>query len=116
MEVTTRGRSREHRRDARSRCSTDATEAETLPNYGLQGKRRKGLDVASVEVALRSYEASDIQSLETDICALVALAERYKLSAYDVAYLWLAAELKAPLATFDRSLGEAARTHLATPA
>ena len=27
------------------------------------------------------------------------------LSAYDAAYLWLAAELKAPLATFDRKLG-----------
>ena len=76
-------------------------------------KRRKGLDVASVEAALRRYEASDIESLATDTFALAGLAERYKLSAYDAAYLWLAAELKAPLATFDRLLGEAARTHLA---
>ncbi len=42
------------------------------------------------------------------------LATRYNLSAYDAAYLWLAAKLKAPLATFDAKLGEAARAHLAS--
>ena len=36
----------------------------------------------------------------------------YGLSAYDAAYLWLAAQLKAPLATFNRKLGEAAQAHL----
>ena len=35
-----------------------------------------------------------------------------RLSAYDAAYLWLAAELKAPLATFDAKLGKAAQRHL----
>ncbi len=42
-----------------------------------------------------------------------ALALRYNLSAYDASYLWLAAELKAPLATFDEKLAAAAKTHLA---
>jgi len=77
-------------------------------------KLRKGLDIASAETALRSFERADIQLLDADASALGGLAERYQLSAYDAAYLWLAAELKAPLATFDRLLGEAARTHLAT--
>ena len=40
------------------------------------------------------------------------LALRYDLSTYDAAYLWLAAGLKAPLATLDRRLGEAAQRHL----
>ena len=43
-----------------------------------------------------------------------ALAVQYKLSAYDASYLWLAAELKAPLATFYEKLAEAAQTHLAS--
>jgi predicted nucleic acid-binding protein len=47
-----------------------------------------------------------------DPLAVFALAERYALSAYDASYLWLAAELKAPLATFDRKLGTAAQRHL----
>ncbi|HSV52244.1 MAG TPA: type II toxin-antitoxin system VapC family toxin [Burkholderiaceae bacterium] len=48
-----------------------------------------------------------------DIGEVVALARQYQLSAYDAAYLWLASELKAPLATFDARLAAAAKTHLA---
>ena len=50
----------------------------------------------------------------TDIEAQHALTLRYKLSAYDAAHLWLAAELKAPLATFDAELARAASTHLSS--
>jgi len=45
---------------------------------------------------------------------VLALALRYQLSTYDAAYLWLAAELKAPLATFDEKLATAAQAHLAS--
>ena len=41
-----------------------------------------------------------------------ALATQYRLTAYDAAYLWLAVQLNAPLATFDKKLGEAAQTCL----
>ena len=48
---------------------------------------------------------------ETDQHEQFELALRYDLSGYDAAYLWLAAELKAPLATFDKKLA-AAHAHL----
>jgi predicted nucleic acid-binding protein len=44
--------------------------------------------------------------------AQYALAMRYRLSAYDAAYLWLAGALQAPLAT-DAKLAGAARDYLA---
>jgi predicted nucleic acid-binding protein len=77
-------------------------------------KLRKGYDADAARAALTLYESADIQLVDADTAALVALAQRYRLTAYDAAYLWLAAELKAPLATFDRQLGEAARVHLST--
>ncbi|WP_147282956.1 type II toxin-antitoxin system VapC family toxin [Pseudorhodoferax soli] len=43
---------------------------------------------------------------------VLALALRYQLSACDTSYLWLASELKAPLATFDQLLVTAAGEHL----
>jgi len=64
--------------------------------------------------ALECYLSLQLQRVGVDLPETVALATRYKLSAYDAAYLWLAAALKAPLATFDLRLGEAARLHLAT--
>jgi predicted nucleic acid-binding protein len=74
-------------------------------------KSRQGL----AEVAgcgLTDYSALSLQQRPIDLPAQVALALRYDLSTYDAAYLWLAAELKAPLATLDRRLGEAAQRHL----
>ena len=44
--------------------------------------------------------------------AQVMLAERYGSSACDAACLWLAAEMKVPLATFDKKLGLAAQSRL----
>lgn len=43
------------------------------------------------------------------------LADRYRLSAYDAAYLWVAERLQAPLATFDARLARAAQQHLNSP-
>lgn len=77
-------------------------------------KLRKGLTATAAQIALRAYESADIRLLDADAAQVVELAERYRLSAYDAAYLWLAADMKAPLATFDRRLGDAARKHLAT--
>jgi predicted nucleic acid-binding protein len=77
-------------------------------------KLRRGLDPDAARRAMRLYESTDIRLLQADGPPIVDLAERYRLTAYDAAYLWVAAELKAPLATFDRRLGEAARQHMST--
>ena len=75
-------------------------------------KGRRGLPARVVEGALADYLEQQIDLADTDLLASYALARHLDLTAYDAAYLWLAAEMKAPLATFDRKLGEAARRHL----
>ncbi len=74
-------------------------------------KSRQGLAEVT-DCALTDYSALSLQQRPVDLAGQVALALRYDLSTYDAAYLWLAAELKAPLATLDRRLGEAAQRHL----
>jgi predicted nucleic acid-binding protein len=75
-------------------------------------KQRQAWPADSIEMALAGYASLEICLHRVDIAAQMALATRYVLSAYDAAYLWLAAELKAPLATFDSKLGRAALQHL----
>ena len=62
-----------------------------------------------VEAALMEIQLHPINAP-----AVTALAMQYQLSAYDAAYLWLAADLKCPLATFDDKLTVAAKTHLSS--
>lgn len=57
--------------------------------------------------------ALDVALHEVDVAQAIGLAQRHQLSVYDASYLWLAAELKCPLATFDEVLAQAARVHLA---
>jgi predicted nucleic acid-binding protein len=77
-------------------------------------KQKQGWPSEAIELALAGQSQLDIALHRTDIEAQHALAVRYKLSAYDAAYLWLAAELKAPLATFDEKLAKAASAHLSS--
>ena len=76
-------------------------------------KQRQGWDAESIALVLANYSSLNMALHPTDIAAQHDLAVRYALSAYDAAYLWLAAGLKAPLATFDKKLATAAKTHLA---
>lgn len=77
-------------------------------------KQRQNWSRESIAGALDDYSQYQIELRDTDASAQFALALRYKLSAYDAAYLWLAADLKAPLATFDEKLALAAKAHLAS--
>ena len=75
-------------------------------------KRRQDWPSDSIALALADYAEYDLELHSVDPGAQYQLAARYALSAYDAAYLWLAAELKAPLATFDPKLATAAQAHL----
>jgi predicted nucleic acid-binding protein len=77
-------------------------------------KGRGGWPEAAIALALADYTQQEIDLHRTGSESQYQLAVRYRLSAYDAAYLWLAAELKAPLATFDEKLATAARNHLAS--
>lgn len=82
-----------------------------IVNVALK-KRRLGLAVDDIAQVFSDYANYDIELRQTESLAQYQLAQRYHLSGYDAAYLWLAAELKAPLATFDEKLGRAAQAHL----
>lgn len=75
-------------------------------------KLRRG--EAHAQAGLVVAAGMDITLHRIDVVAVADLAIRYNLSAYDAAYLWLAAELKAPLATFDARLATAAQAHLSS--
>jgi predicted nucleic acid-binding protein len=74
-------------------------------------KSRQGLDDLARH-ALADFVDLDLTRCRCDVQGLWRLALEHDLSAYDAAYLWLAAAIAAPLATFDKRLGTAARALL----
>ncbi len=83
-----------------------------MANAALNKLRRKQATTETAAAALAAFSALDIERRPTAPGDVFRLAAQWGLTAYDAAYLWLAAELKAPLATFDSRLGTAARKHL----
>jgi len=106
------------RDEALARLAGRSLLAPSLLDHEIVGvalkKRRQGWPEHSLAQALADYEACDIELHPIDLAGQYALAARYELSAYAAAYLWLAAELRAPLATFDQRLATAAQQHLST--
>jgi predicted nucleic acid-binding protein len=75
-------------------------------------KARRGLPADDARQALAEYAEIPIEIADPLRHEQFELALRYGVSGYDAAYLWLAAELRAPLLTLDKKLADAARRHL----
>lgn len=76
-------------------------------------KARSGMQKAAKQ-ALQDLSDLRLTRCAVNSAAQFELACRMKLTAYDAAYLQLALDLRAPLATFDQTLGRAAKSVLST--
>lgn len=74
-------------------------------------KSKSGLQKAAKQ-ALQDMSELRLTRCSVDSAAQFELARLMKLTAYDAAYLQLAIDLRAPLATFDQKLGKAAKAVL----
>ena len=104
--------------DAAAQLSGRALHGPSLLPYELanvaRSKLRAGAAQSDIDDALAEFTHLRIELHAVPPAELLPLCVQYQLSAYDAAYLWLAAALKAPLATYDRRLAEAAARHLRT--
>ncbi len=82
-----------------------------IRNILIVNERRGRIEPDDADAFLRDLTRLPIRIRhDADQLALVTLARRYQLTAYDATYLDLAVRTGAPLATLDRSLADAART------
>lgn len=75
---------------------------------GVALKKSASQTDGQVQQALSDLAALDLTRCRVDALAQFDLARRTGLAAYDAAYLQLAIELQAPLATYDQKLGKVA--------
>lgn len=105
-----------HRNDAADMLASRAMHAPTLLPYEMANvaakKLRAGATQAEIDTALADFAEQRIELHAAPAEAVCTLCLRHGLSAYDAAYLWVAVELQATLATFDRKLAEAAQRQL----
>lgn len=79
-------------------------------------KLRRGVAEAAVRAGLAELDTLDIELHAVAASSAFDLAARYGLTAYDSAYLALAAQLRCPLFTFDARLAAAAWQHFGSAA
>lgn len=85
-----------------------------MASVALKKLRRERLAEKAVAAALEAYAALILERYPIGAGPVLSLAQRYSLTAYDAAYLWLAEQIEAPLATFDAQLAKAAAKHFAS--
>jgi predicted nucleic acid-binding protein len=87
---------------------------ELLPNEfaSVAVKKSRGRSEAAIRQALEDFSSLEITLHRVDVGGQWRMAIDHGITAYDAAYLCLAVQLRAPLATFDGRLGEAARQRL----
>lgn len=103
----------------------EAPAREIMRRSELHAPRLLGYELANVAVmkaasgaealaraALAALASVPLTLHDVDSEGVFELARRHSLTGYDAAYLWLAGELRTPLATFDGGLAEAARGYL----
>ena len=83
-----------------------------IASVSLKKLTRDRMARDTVAAALSAYGRLAIERHSVDAEAMLAIAERYRLTTYDAAYLCVAERLGAPLATLDGKLAEAARAYL----
>jgi predicted nucleic acid-binding protein len=83
-----------------------------IASVGLKKLRREGVPTDIVAAALHAYGRLQVERHAVDAENIATVAQRHRLTAYDAAYLCVAEQLAAPLATLDDRLAEAARAHL----
>jgi predicted nucleic acid-binding protein len=76
-----------------------------------RSKLRSGASLAAARSGVDALAEQRLVFHDVDPVELLELGARHELTAYDAAYLALAARLAAPLLTFDRRLAEAAARH-----
>jgi predicted nucleic acid-binding protein len=86
-----------------------------MANWFALAERRRVLDESQVSLVLSALDGIVSQAIDTEtevisIRQVLLTANRFRLSAYDAAYLDLAQQAGLPLATLDQRLGEAAKT------
>ena len=84
-----------------------------IANVAMNKLRRGQASPEELSARLEGFEFGLIRLADTRPAGVFGLAQRYRLSAYDASYLWLAVELRAPLLTFDGKLAAAAAECLA---
>lgn len=84
-----------------------------IANVAMNKLRRGQASPEDLAARLEGFDFGSIRLAEAPPAGIFGLAQRYRLTAYDAAYLWLAAEMRAPLLTFDGRLAAAAADCLA---